>query len=165
MKKESNDKLQRLPVWKNFLEALRSDGKPLYGTNILWSEMLEAFGVEDLDSWKFRKEYLPFREELKALGYFTTETGMEDKGIRILKREEVAAHVKADEYRKAHHSIKNALGLGAIDTDGLPHEVVSGIDYMQRKSGLIGAESLRVLRRRKLPASPEMEIKSVKQIT
>lgn len=139
-----------------------------YGATFEWDDVCAWMGlpVEAANlprEWEFNQPWLRLSKMLESEGFFSTERGMNGSGFRILTREEMAHHVKCRELRSANVSLSNSVVLGKVPRDGMSDSDIKKLDHWEEKSALIGATAKVLLRKRNLP-SPEMVIRSVKQI-
>lgn len=154
---------EQWPPHKAAFAKLTEEGLISYGSQISWEKLTDLINMGDRDDWRFRGEYLNLCQRLKEEGFLSTERGMNDMGIRLLTREEMAIAVKNRELSKATDSIRNSLMLSNVPRDDMAEEKVKALDHWEEKSALIGATSKVLLRKRNLP-SPEMAVKSIQQI-
>lgn len=154
----NNTEPVRLPLWKNAFDALRAPGATpalRYGELIPWA-WLEAQLRCPHESPKFRRELIPLREATRKVGGFVlSESSTHGQGLRVLSVAEVAPFCRQQEVRKAKHSQLNALTLGAADTSTLTPTEKARHDHVQNQCATIAIASAALLRRRKLPPSPD----------
>lgn len=139
-----------------------------YGATFQWPTVCDWMGfdvsvVELPRTWEFNQPWMKLVKLLEHEGYFLTERGMNGKGFRILERTEMAEYVKNKELRAANQSLENSLCLSKVPRDGLNDSDLKKLDHWEEKSALVGATAKVLLRKRNLP-SPEMTIKSIKQM-
>ena len=158
-----SDGIKQWPPHKYALEKLGEMGKISYGEIIEWETIEGLIDRGDRTGWAFRGEYMSMTDCLKEMGYMVTERGMNETGIRILTREEMADVVKNKELRKCNDSLRNSLMLAKVPRHELPEEEVKKLDHWETKVAVVGATSKVLLRRRNLP-SPEMAVKSIKDV-
>lgn len=154
--------IKRLPLWRDAVEDLEQAGMLSHGSVIPRKWFESAFAAES-DSMPFTREMIPFRKALRERGFILTQRGM-NGDYRICAREEMAEIVRAEEFRKAHRSALNAACLGAVDTSEMDEIEVKKLKHWEERAGLNAAIQLHILRRKTLP-TPEMAIKSLKQIS
>ena len=153
----------RLPLWKNILDDLIADPDFTYGSVIKWERLETAF-KSSRTRMAFRQEQIKLTQALEERGFFLTERGMHDEGLRVLLREEMANHAHQKALGRAKKTKRVAIGLGNVDTTGMKDTDVKRLDGEQRRMGYSAALQVHALTRRSLPASPEMAVKSLRQI-
>lgn len=139
-----------------------------YGKVFKWEQVCEWMGIEvekakEDRGWEFNTPWLNLARMLRSQGYFITERGMDNEGFRVLLREECADRVKSEQYRFANSSIEQGFALSKIPREGLDEIEAKKMDHWEQKCILVGTVTKSLLRKRELP-SPEMAIKSLKQI-
>ena len=159
----TNEKTKVWPPHKYAHEQLTKSGEVEYGNIISWKRIHELFRSGPRDQWPFIGEWMNFTNILKLDGFVVTERGMNDKGVRILTREEMADYVRHKETNKANDSLKNSLMLSKVPTEGLSEEHIKKLGHWSDKAALVGATAKVFLRKKNLP-SPEMAIKSLRSI-
>jgi hypothetical protein len=153
----------KLPIWSHALEALKDGGHIEWGKTISF-ETLEDLIRDPRDSMKFIGAMINIRNHLKIEdGIFLSEKGTNGKGYRVLEREECCKYTMDDARRKIQQTLRNAIGLGALDRDGLPDAEVSKIDKAQMVCANIAARQLDVMNGQ-TEMNPEMDIKSMRQV-
>lgn len=152
------------PPHKYALAQLEKQGRIRYNEVIRWAELEKLIDSGPREEWAFRGQYLCLADALKQQGFLLTQRGMNDEGVRILSREEMADVIREREHNKANDSLRNSLTLSKVPRDGLEPHQVKKLDHWETKSALVGATAKVLLRKRNLP-SPEMAIKSIKQIS
>lgn len=152
------------PPERHAFETLVASGELTFGKQILWGRLSTLFGEPyNPESWKWRGRYLSFVKLAKGSGFFITEDSMQQKGVRVRLREEVAEHVRTRENRKANDSLFTSLAVAAIPREGLKSEEVKALDHWEMKSAVVGATAKLLLRRRSLP-DPRNTAKTINQI-
>ena len=152
-----------MPVWRETADRLFREGKLEYGAAFPWSSLEKDWNVKR-NGRGWLRDWLAFRDYLNTLGFYVSQAGQNEKGFRLLTREEMAEWTHRVELRKVRNSAKNALTLGIVDRTGLSQQDVASLDLWQRKCGIIAHAGMAVIRKRTLPPTPDMPIKSVKQI-
>lgn len=160
----SNESLQpQWPPHKYAFAELVKRGRLDYGKSVTWEEIEELINLGPREGWKFRGEYLSLCQLIKESGYLSTERGMNEAGFRILTRQEMADAVKNKELSKCNDTIRNSVMLSKVPRDGLSETESKKLDHWEEKTAVAGATAKVLLRKRSLP-TPEMAIKSIRQI-
>jgi len=150
------------PPYKYALRMLEERGRLQYGSVIDWDELEKLINRGPRNFWPFRNQYVSLCAELKKMGFISTERGMNDRGIRILERLEMADYIRQKETQKANNSLLMSLSLSKVPRDGLKENEAKKLDHWETKTAVIGATSKVLLRKRTLPA-PQKVIETVKQ--
>lgn len=161
------DDTQEPKVWpphKYAFEEL-SKGELRYDAVIKWERFEGLLGVKrtGVTEWKFRGEWMSLTRLVKEAGFLFTERGMHDKGVRVLSRDEMADTVRQRELGKANDSLRNSLMLSNVPRENLSLSDIKKLDHWETKAAVVGATAKVLLRKRNLP-SPEMAVKSVRQL-
>jgi hypothetical protein len=146
------------------LEQLKEMGLINYGQQIEWAVIEKLLDSGPREDWPFRSQYLSLVDLLKNMGYIVTQRGMNDLGVRILSREEMAEVIKDRETAKANDSLRNSLTLSRVPRDGLKEHEVKKLDHWETKTAIVGATSKILLRKRSLPM-PEKAVETVKKLS
>lgn len=157
-----SQKPKTLPLWQNAIDIAVHHDLLKYGHLIPTKWMEENFCAK-AGTLPFIGESIQFRKAAKELGYILSERGTNGTGMRVLTREEMADHVRNEEFRAAHRSALNATCLGAVPRTDLDELDSAKLDHWEKKAGILAAVQFSLLRSKTLP-SPEMAIKSLKQI-
>ena len=159
------DDVKSWPPHKYAMEELTKSGELAYGAEIAYSriEALFGYGRQGAQDWKFRGEWIQLCARVKEAGFLFSEAGCPPDTFRVLKREEMADAVKRRELASANASLRHSLMLANVPRKELkPHEVKK-LDHWETKSAVVGATAKVLLRKRNLP-SPEMAVKSLRQL-
>lgn len=158
----NDDGAVKLPLWKSALEQAMDDDLIQYGAFIPF-EWLEGEFRTLREETKFRFELMGFVGALMRGGYMASERGCEGRGIRILKREEMAEAA----LRKTRNAIESTHRRGAclavVDRSELAEDDKVKLDRAEAKLLFTSAVAAAAMRRKNIP-SPEMGVKSIKQI-
>ena len=139
-----------------------------YGAEFMWKDVLQWMGLpptaaEAPRGWDFNDPWMKLSKMLESDGYLVTERGMNAKGFRVMQRLEMADYIKSNQYRAANKSLEASLCLSRVPREGLEKHEVKKLDHWEEKTALIGATGKVLLRKKNLP-SPEMVVKSIKQV-
>lgn len=162
-----NEEAHEVTVWPPhryaFQELLK--GELAYDAIIKWPRIEELVGFkrEGLTEWKFRGEWFSLCALVKEAGFIFTERGMNGEGVRVMARTEMADHVRQRENAKANESLRYSLMLSKVPREDLQEREVKKLDHWETKAAVVGATAKVLLRKRNLP-TPEMAVKSVKQL-
>lgn len=156
-----SDELKLDPPWRNAVVELEDSGELDYGKEIRWSRLEELFGIPK-NHQRFPFELMGFRTAIKKLGFWATERGMKEVGIRIKTRREMAPDAIARERRKAHESINHGVMLDRVPVEGMADGDVKQLHHASLKCVVTGQAQLELLRRKVLPP-PETVTKSLRE--
>lgn len=146
-----------------FQELLK--GELDYEAVIPWERFEELLGFkrEGRTEWNFRNEWIALSVLVKEAGFIFTERHMEGKGVKVMERKRMAEHVRMRENAKANESLRFSTMLSMVPREGLERLVVKKLDHWETKAAVLGATAKVLLRKRNLP-TPDMAVKSVKQL-
>lgn len=165
------DVFKRDPAYLYAIDQLAETGELDYGKEIHWERLEELIGMKRTivksgikqSNMEFTFQMVAFRNEIKISGYMATQSGMNDIGIRILTRKEMAPKVLAREHRKANESIHHGVMLDRVPTEGLDENEIRKIKHTSLRCVVTGQAQKEILRSRSLP-SPETMTKSLREV-
>ena len=113
---------------------------------------------------KFTGAMINIKNHLKTDdGIFLSQKGTNGKGYRVLEREECHKYTMDDTRRKINQTLRNAIGLGSLDREGMKDSEIQKIDKAQMVCANIAARQLEIING-KSDLDPEMDIKSMRQV-
>ena len=138
-----------LHVWESIKDDLH------YGATVEWTTIEELSEiprlVHNVVNPKFAFFWMQLEERLQANGFFTTQRGMNERGFRVLHREEIADHVKKKLSQQNRQTKKMVVGMSVVERSGMKTEDEKKLEFMQTKSSFIHEFNQRLLRKQTLP--------------
>ncbi len=152
-----------LPIHGYVLEQI--EGMIDYGTIIEWDEIEYHSDIERVVDNHINTKFMFFMVQLKqaleARGYFITERGIPN-GFRILAKDEIADHVRADLIKKTKSMRRKAIGVGQVARTGLSEDEKRRLDHEEKRAAYMAEISTALLKKKELPEPGS--VKSIKQL-
>tara|TARA_B100000989_G_C19483668_1_gene446379 strand:+ start:286 stop:789 length:504 start_codon:yes stop_codon:yes gene_type:complete len=163
VKRNRKNITRTLPIHTYVLDQLEESLD--FGRYVKWEEIeyhadMERVKDGQLDP-KFQFFFLNLKNVLEQRGFFTTERGVTD-GFRILRKDEVADHVKADLIKKTKSIRRKAIGVSHICRKSLTNEDAKKLDHEEKRAAWMAEMNTQLLRRKALPEPST--VKSIKKL-
>jgi hypothetical protein len=152
-----------LPLWKSAFEKLVTADTFGYGF-LIKHEWMEGELQLSRNTAQYEFEVLEMRNAFKERGFILTSRGTNGEGYRVATKAEMAQIVAGQERQKLHHTFRNHTALAQVDVTDMGDLERKRHEHWTGKTGLLFAIAQKLMRMRKLPDSPEMAVKTLKQI-
>ena len=163
MKRKRRDTTKTLPIHTYVLEQI--EDMVDYGTIIEWDEIEYHSDIERIVDNHINPKFMFFmvqlRQALEERGYFITERGIPN-GFRILAKDEIADHVRADLIKKTKSMRRKAIGVGQVARTGLTEEEKRRLDHEEKRAAYMSEINTALLKKKELPEPGS--VKSIKQL-
>jgi len=163
MKRKRRDTTKTLPIHTYVLEQI--EDMVDYGTIIEWDEIEYHSDIERIVDNHINPKFMFFmvqlRQALEERGYFITERGIPN-GFRILAKDEIADHVRADLIKKTKSMRRKAIGVGQVARTGLTEEEKRRLDHEEKRAAYMAEINTALLKKKELPEPGS--VKSIKQL-
>ena len=163
MRRKRRNTTKTLPIHTYVLEQI--EDMVDYGTIIEWDEIEYHSDIERIVDNHINPKFMFFmvqlRQALEERGYFITERGIPN-GFRILAKDEIADHVRADLIKKTKSMRRKAIGVGQVARTGLTEEEKRRLDHEEKRAAYMAEINTALLKKKELPEPGS--VKSIKQL-
>lgn len=153
---------EKLPLWQAYADELMTRVDFGYGSTLPFAELEKALRCSR-ETAEMNFALIGLNDFLRTKGFLLTRKGMRGEGLRVADKAEMAEIVRSQEWQKVKHSAKNAVTLGVVDTSDLSPEHAQRHQHWAKKAAIVAAAGHAALSMRKLPDSPEVTTKSLRQ--
>lgn len=163
MKRKRKNVTRSLPIHNYVLDQI--EDMIDFGTIIKWDEIEYHSDIDRVVDNQINPKFMffmvQFRQVLEQRGFFITERGVPN-GFRILARDEIADHVRADLVKKTKSIRRKAIGVGQVCRKGLSSEEQRRLDHEEKRAAYMAEINAALLKKKELPEPGS--VKSIKQL-